>query len=203
LKVHFYELKKAWRDGTRFVRLDPYELLARICAMVPQARFHMVRFHGVLAPNSVLREQVVASAKPYVPSNENTAPKLAPLPLFGNLFKQSDADVGHKRRKPWAWLLRPVFAIDVNLCPQCAGPMKWREVALSADAIRRGLMTRGGVNASIAKLPGYFSEENDGFDCPPFAKATLGFHLTAREEINARFRAHHHEGLVILELARD
>ncbi len=30
-----YELKKAWRDGIGFVRLDPYELLARICAMVP------------------------------------------------------------------------------------------------------------------------------------------------------------------------
>lgn len=30
-----YELKKAWREGTRLVRLDPYELIARICAMVP------------------------------------------------------------------------------------------------------------------------------------------------------------------------
>ena len=30
-----YELKKVWRDGTRFVTLDPYELLARMCAMVP------------------------------------------------------------------------------------------------------------------------------------------------------------------------
>jgi len=62
-----YELKKAWRDGTRLVTLDPYELIARICAMVPPSRFHMVRFHGVLAPNSALREQVVASAGPYVP----------------------------------------------------------------------------------------------------------------------------------------
>jgi hypothetical protein len=53
-----YELKKVWRDGTRFVTLDPYELLARICAMVPPPRFHMVRFYGVLAPNSALREQV-------------------------------------------------------------------------------------------------------------------------------------------------
>ena len=42
-----YELKKVWRDDTRFVALDPYELLARICAMVPPPRFHMVRFHGV------------------------------------------------------------------------------------------------------------------------------------------------------------
>ena len=63
-----YELKKAWKDGTRFVRLDPYELIARICAMVPPPWFHMIRFHGVLASNAKLREQVVASARPYVPS---------------------------------------------------------------------------------------------------------------------------------------
>lgn len=46
-----YELKKVWRDGTRFVKLDPYELLARICAMVPPPWFNMVRFHGLLAPS--------------------------------------------------------------------------------------------------------------------------------------------------------
>jgi hypothetical protein len=55
-----YELKTVWRDGTRFVTFEPYELLARVCAMVPPPRFHMIRFHGVLAPNAALRKQVVA-----------------------------------------------------------------------------------------------------------------------------------------------
>ena len=137
-----YELKKAWRDGTRFVRLDPYELMARICAMVPPPRLHMVRFHGVLAPNSALREQVVALARPYVPPNVERPTPLQ-LPLFGKLIEQPDAEVSHKRRKPWAWLLRHVFAIDVNVCPACAGPMKWRQVALTADAIREGLARAG------------------------------------------------------------
>lgn len=136
-----YELKKAWRDGTRFVRLDPYELIARICAMVPPPRFHMVRFHGVLAPNSALREQVVASARPYVPPQENAVPNPVQLPLFGKDFDEED--VSHKRRKPWAWLLRHVFAIDVNVCPKCGGRMKWRQVALTADAIREGLSRAG------------------------------------------------------------
>ncbi len=109
-----YELKKTWRDGARFVRFDPYELIARICAMVPPPRFHMVRFHGVLAPNAKLREQVVASAKPYVPPQENTVPNPVQLPLFGKLFDEPKADVMYARRKPWAWLLRHVFAIDVT-----------------------------------------------------------------------------------------
>jgi len=95
-----YELKKAWRDGTRFVRLDPYELIARICAMVPPPWFNMIRFHGVLAPNAKLREQVVASARPYVPPQENAVPNPLQLPLFGKEFDEPEADVGHKHRKP-------------------------------------------------------------------------------------------------------
>jgi Putative transposase len=141
-----YELKKVWKDGTRLVRLDPYELIARICAMVPPPWFNMIRFHGVLAPNAKLRELVVASAKPYVPSSENTAPNRLQLPLFGKLFDDPEADVSHKRRKPWAWLLKHVFAIDVNVCPKCGGRMKWCQVALTADAIREGL-ARAGLSA--------------------------------------------------------
>jgi hypothetical protein len=126
------------------VTLEPYELMARICAMVPPPRFHMVRFHGVLAPNSALREQVVASARPYVSPNENTAPNPVQLPLFGELF--DEPDVSRARRKPWTWLLRYVFAIDINVCPKCSGPMEWRHVALTADAIREGL-ARAGLSA--------------------------------------------------------
>lgn len=111
--------------------------------MVPPPWFHMIRFHGVLAPNAKLREQVVASAKPYVPPQENTVPEPLQLPLFGKLFDEPEADVSPKRRKPWAWLLRHVFAIDVNVCPKCNGRMKWRQVALTQDAIRDGLARAG------------------------------------------------------------
>ena len=112
-------MKKAWRDGTRFVTLGPHELIARICAMVPPPRFHMIRFHGVFSPNSALRGEVVASARPYVPPNEQDEHKAKDplqLPLFGHLFEAPDADVSQRRRKPWAWLLRYVFAIDVSVC---------------------------------------------------------------------------------------
>jgi hypothetical protein len=72
------------------------------------------------------------------------APNPVQLPLFGELFKEPD--VRRARRKPWAWLLRHVFAIDVNVCPECAGPMKWREVALTPEALRAGL-ARAGMRA--------------------------------------------------------
>ena len=68
--------------------------------------------------NAKLRELVVASAKPYVPAQENTAPNPLQLPIFSKDFAEPDEDVGHKRRKPWAWLLQHVIAIDVNVCPK-------------------------------------------------------------------------------------
>ncbi|HRI70120.1 MAG TPA: transposase, partial [Polyangium sp.] len=95
------------------MRLDPYELIARICAMVPPPWFTMIRFPGVLAPNAKLREHVVASAKPYEPPNEYTVPNPMQLRLIGKLFDEPEADVSPKRRKPWARLLRHVFAKNV------------------------------------------------------------------------------------------
>jgi hypothetical protein len=70
--------------------------------MVPPPRFHMVRFHGVLAPNAALRKDVVASARSSAPPN--VAPPRAPLqlPLFGELFNADDASGVKARRKPWA-----------------------------------------------------------------------------------------------------
>jgi len=143
-----YELKKAWRDGTQFVIFEPHELLARVCAMIPPPRFHMIRFHGVLAPNAALRRHVVASARP---SALAVGPDLATLKtpgieqlsLFGQMEAPSCFDVGKMRRKPWAWLLRHVFAIDVSVCPECSGKMRWRAVALTPEAIAEGLARAG------------------------------------------------------------
>jgi hypothetical protein len=38
-----YELKKAWRDGTRAVLLQPLDLIARVVAMIPPPGFNMTR----------------------------------------------------------------------------------------------------------------------------------------------------------------
>ena len=89
--------------AARSVRVDS----AALCNL-PPLWFNIVRFYGVLALNAKLREQVVASARPYVPPNETTAPNPLQLPLFGKLFDEPEVDVGHKRRKPWAWLLKQI-----------------------------------------------------------------------------------------------
>jgi len=37
----------------------PLELMRRLAALLPRPRLHLMRFHGVLAPNAKLRSQVV------------------------------------------------------------------------------------------------------------------------------------------------
>ena len=54
-------LKTPWRDGTTHLKLSPLEFLQRLAALVPRPRLHLIRFHGVLAPNARLRQEVVPS----------------------------------------------------------------------------------------------------------------------------------------------
>ena len=40
---------------------DPLEFMQRLAALVPRRRLHLIRFHGVLAPNAKLRRQITPS----------------------------------------------------------------------------------------------------------------------------------------------
>lgn len=39
--------------------MSPLEFMQRLAALVPRPRLHLIRFHGVLAPNAKLCSQVV------------------------------------------------------------------------------------------------------------------------------------------------
>jgi hypothetical protein len=43
-----YELKRAWKDGTRAIFLSPLDLCARVCALIPRPGFNMIRYYGCL-----------------------------------------------------------------------------------------------------------------------------------------------------------
>jgi Putative transposase len=55
------KLKTPWRDGTMHLVMSPLEFMQRLAALVPRPRLHLIRFHGVLAPNARLRAPVAAS----------------------------------------------------------------------------------------------------------------------------------------------
>ena len=54
------KLKTPWRDGTTHQGTPPLEFMQRLAALVPRPRRHLIRFHGVLAPNAKLREAAQA-----------------------------------------------------------------------------------------------------------------------------------------------
>ena len=53
------KLKTPWRDGTTHLVMSPLEFMQRLAALVPRPRLHLIRFHGVLAPNAKLRALMV------------------------------------------------------------------------------------------------------------------------------------------------
>jgi Putative transposase len=63
-------LKKAYRDGTIAVDMDPLSLLCRLATSVPP-RLHTVRYAGVLAPASPWRSRLA----PQLPEATDEADK--------------------------------------------------------------------------------------------------------------------------------
>jgi hypothetical protein len=127
--------KSVWKDGTHSVLLEPLDFVSRLCALIPSPRFHMLRYHGVLAGHSRDRAEIVP--KDAVQSEESVddpqqllfepAPPLQPPPP--------------PSRHPWAWLLRRVFAIDIMTCTKCKGAMRVKSIANEASEIQAILGT--------------------------------------------------------------
>src|SRR5262249_27681269 len=55
-------LKRAYADGTVAAPLDPLSLLCRLATSVPPARFHTVKYGGVLAAASKFRARIAPPA---------------------------------------------------------------------------------------------------------------------------------------------
>ena len=120
-----YRMKRP-RGGSLFLLLTPDELLARIATLVPPPRAHALRYHGVFAPNSRVRaqvvpEQVADAAEPDARCPRTTSTK---APATPPKTRSPDAPAPTRTRVPWAELLQKVFAVDVLACPRCAGRLE-------------------------------------------------------------------------------
>ncbi len=103
------QLKTPYRDGTTHLVMSPLEFLQRLAALVPRPRLHLIRVHGVLAPNAALRSQIVPGEADQAPNTANRGGELS--------------SVSTRTRMSWAKLLKRVFAIDITICPQCGGTL--------------------------------------------------------------------------------
>ena len=93
--------------------MSPLEVMQRLAALVPRPRLHLIRFHGVLAPNAKLRALVVPQEVPQVP--ETPAQQAKPAAC--------EANCAHHRavRQSWSKLLKRVFDFDLEHCPNFGG----------------------------------------------------------------------------------
>jgi hypothetical protein len=105
------KLKTPWRDGTTHLVMSPLEFMQRLAALVPRPRLHLIRFHGVLAPNAKLRALVVPQGPPDREELATEADSAAECEV-------ETAQV-ESHRISWARLLKRVFDIDMQHCPNC------------------------------------------------------------------------------------
>jgi Putative transposase len=102
------QLKSPYKDGSTHIVMEPLEFMERLAALVPRPRLHLIRFHGVLAPNAKLRSKIV-------PSPAERATETSSKDAHGQ-----DAPA----RMSWARLLKRVFNVDLEHCPNCGGALK-------------------------------------------------------------------------------
>jgi hypothetical protein len=103
------QLKSAYQDGTTHSVMSPLEFMQRLAALVPRPRLHLIRCHGVLAPHAKLRAAIVPSAA------DDTTEHAAAEHAHAH---------GAPARMSWARLLKRVFDIDIEHCPNCGGALK-------------------------------------------------------------------------------
>ena len=127
-------METPWRDGTTHIVMAPLEFMQRLAALVPRPRLHLIRFHGVLAPNAQLRAMVV----PQAPEAATGTSDLA----------ATESGCTHSRpaRISWARLLKRVFEIDLEHCPNCGGELKIIAAILESAVIER-ILTHLGLQA--------------------------------------------------------
>ncbi len=108
-------------DGTTHIVLSAHELIEKLAALVPPPRAHLIRYHGVLAPNAADRAQIVPAPTQTDQTPAGTTP---------------DATQLRPQRLAWMVLLARVFAIDLSVCPRCGGPMRLIAALTDPDSIR-------------------------------------------------------------------
>lgn len=130
------KLKTAWRDGTTHLVMRPLVFMQRLAARVPRLRLHLIRFHGVQAPNVKLRP-LVASQEP--PAQAQAASLAA---VAAGCEAEPVQALPHGIG--WARLLKRVFDIDKQHCPNCgAGELKTIAAIFERPVIERILTHLG------------------------------------------------------------
>lgn len=132
-----WTMRKAWSDGTTGFVFTPLELTQRLAAYVVPPRVHTVHYHGVFAPRSSWRADVV-------PDPDEVRRHRAAVESARNEVSLRKR-VRRRRRRgwsswcPWSELLERVFSVGGTRCSRCGKPMHLRAVVVGPPATLRVL----------------------------------------------------------------
>ena len=126
-----HELRRAWRDGTTHVVFEPLVFLERLAALVPPPRAHQQTYHGVLAPGSSWRDDLVVAG----PAARRTSSASADA--------TADERARPAHRYLWSELMRRVFGLDVLRCAHCRSRRRLVSLITERSVIVRSLAHLG------------------------------------------------------------
>ena len=114
------DFKKPWSDGTSSVDLAPLAFIARLAALVPPPKRHLVRYFGVLSSHAASRSEVVPS--PASPA------ELTPV--------EQDKPKNTSRYISWSELLRRTFGFEIA-CSKCHSQLRLIALIKTEDIAKK------------------------------------------------------------------
>jgi Putative transposase len=137
-----YELKTPYRDGTTHIIFEPLDFMSKLAALVPVLRVNLSRYHGVFAPNSSHRAEIIIKPQDKVD-------------VTGESLLEGEKSKGKKQAAmTWAQCLKRAFKVDIEICEICGGRAKVIACITEPVAINKILshlkLKQGG---QISRLP--------------------------------------------------
>ena len=114
-----YRLPHPAPDGTTALSLTPLEFLERLALLIHPPRIHRHRYHGVLAPNAKLRDQVIALGHEQGRVEESPSGQLGTHSVAGS----SGGAPGRRTSSRWASLIARIYDVLPLVCPSCGASM--------------------------------------------------------------------------------
>ena len=130
-----YRLKTAYRNGTTHIVLDPLDFLSRLTSLIPRPRIHLIRFHGVFAPNCKYRSLVTPEHLEKINKTSHKEPTQ----------QKKSYSMG------WGKTLKRVFDIDIQTCLKCGGQIKVISAIHNQQVIKR-ILSHLGESSKIPEL---------------------------------------------------
>ena len=155
-----YRVKSPRSTGATHRVMTPMEFMARLSALMPPPRTPLVRYHGVVAPNSPWRVAVVplppvdiAAGRAHTASAMGAgAGKTGAVTAMGAGARGGAVPMPMPSgRIDWARLMWRVWAVDVLLCPRCGGRMKMIAALTERAAIVR-ILEHLGVSTEMPRM---------------------------------------------------